>query len=61
MLGGCVLHEIQLLGSFEVADKTTVERLVKMLLQMHVETSFCFEDFITLRTLLLDCFRRNVF
>ena len=56
-----MLHEIQLLGSFKVADKTTVERLVKMLLQMHVETSLCFKDFITLRTLLLDCFRRDVF
>ena len=56
----CMLHKIKFLRSFEVAHQTTEQRLVKVLLEMHIEASLGLEHLLTLGTLLLGVVLRDV-
>ena len=53
MFRGAVLHKIEFLRGFEVAHQTAEQRLVKVLLEMHVEASLGLEHLLALGTLLL--------
>ena len=51
VLGGHVFHKIEFLWCFEVARQTAKQRLIKMLFEVHVESSLRLEHLLELGTL----------
>ena len=60
VLGSHMLHQIELLRSFEFTNETREERLVKMMLEMHIQSSFGLKNLLTFGTLFLVILGRNM-